>query len=166
MLFAHPARGRVKDRVASSKRIPCSWGNDTAQSTHTELRACLTVAASSYVTLVAPVTCELWHLWYVSCGLQTRVSSLPQLCNYAFLGTCPETSAPPIAALPDVTVDKTQYALCTHSSSPFKSQESALQEHSSTRRKRVGPVASQVWHLVCQLLLKGRSPLIWKHSLW
>lgn len=71
---------------------------------------------------------HLWHLWHMNCGSFDMCPVVfkqgsAAYHNCAFLGTCPETSAPPVA-LPDMTADKTQYALCTHPGSPF--QESGV----------------------------------------
>lgn len=134
--------------AASSKMIPCSWGNGTKQSTHTWS----TIVASSHVTAVTTVNCSIWDM----CSVVFKQGSA------AFLGTCPEPPASPVAP-PEITVDKNQYTWHTQPGSPFKSQEPSCINLSlyTPGGSMWGPwIQYDIYMLAVP---KGRSPLMWNH---
>lgn len=89
---------------------------------HTLSSICPTIVASSPVTPVAAVT----PVNHDMCPVFFKQESAAHY-KCAFLGTCPEPPAIPVA-LPDMIANKSHYAPC-NPGSPFKSQEAALHKH-------------------------------------
>lgn len=133
------------------------------QSTHSELHTCPIIVTSSHMSPVAAMTLVNHGTWDM-CPVVFKQESAANH-NRTFLETCPEPLATWVA-LPGMIAAKSQHASHPHSGSLLRVRSlphiNIAPWH--TRREPLGTLAFQVWHLVCQLLLKGWSTPLWNHS--